>query len=75
MPEARHRPGFLHVRGSELATTQRLSMALLRMKITSALRDLNAACEALNYDAALLAQREMDNGLDALCSRFKAHAR
>jgi hypothetical protein len=52
-------------------TTDRLSLALLKTRITRALAGLRAACEALNFEAAERAEQEMNEGLDVLARRLR----
>lgn len=58
-----------------MRTSDRLSLALLKARITRALADLRDACSLLNYERAIQAEREMNAGLDALSRHLRAHAR
>lgn len=55
-------------------SVERLTTALLRMRITRALQDMRASCELLDYDLAFQAEQEMNAGLDEFARRLGVQA-
>jgi len=63
-------PEVAGVRGS----TDRLTTALIKGRILRAWGQLRAAVEALDFEAAQLAQHDVDGNLDELVKRLRARA-